>query len=75
MTTEQAPGIPWHDHEWANVTRMGDTQQHFICCFDPVARVIDARIPGSPRRCPAEKFEPIPEPPKRCETCGQQVWA
>lgn len=51
MTTEQAPGIPWHDHEWVEVTTLGAGERYFICAYG-----------GLNTGCPAEKLEPIPDP-------------
>lgn len=63
MTTEQAPGIPWHDHEWVEATSLGDAERYFVCAYG-----------GLNIGCPAQKFEPIPLPPKPCPTCGQLVY-
>lgn len=65
MTAEQAPGIPWHDHEWFEQTTIGATERTFFCAFDPIYRResgMSPRIPGSTTRCPAVKTGPIPEP-------------
>lgn len=61
MTAEQAPGIPWHDHDWVDVTRMGEKQRHYMCAFDPRYEARGIRVPASSTRCPAERWEPYPE--------------
>ena len=58
MTTEQAPGIPWHDHEWVEASVIGEDQRYFVCMSQEVPL------------CPAEKTEPYPEPVKHCAACG-----
>lgn len=65
MSDEQAPGIPWHDHDWVEAIRLGATGRHYICAYNP--RYIrpggrSDHVPGPhPTRCPAEKIEAYPK--------------